>query len=193
MLRSWLRQSTFALGAAGLLFAGALAPAEAQVTPRPPIDIRPCAPTGPCWLYPGRIVIPANALGRTPNITPTMRGLDWPTDNGIVQFAVPRPLDYRGGSVRVGVFYYIGGGDEGTVGVGMTPVGLRPGGPFETYGGGVSPLVPKQSDTHYEQWVVLPTVDTGFSGSDPWWHVEINRLGTYDARLTLLTVVVEYR
>ncbi|GHA72921.1 hypothetical protein GCM10007067_06920 [Lysobacter bugurensis] len=175
------------------MIATAAAPVYAQGAPRLRPELRLCAPTGPCWLYPKRLVLPANALGRTPNLTPTMRGLDWPTANGYAQFAVPRPLDYTGGRVRVGVFYYIGAGGDGTVGVGMTPVGLRAGGPFETYGGGASSLAAVQSDTHYEQWVVLPTVNTGFSGSAPWWHVEINRLGTYDARITLLTVVVEYR
>lgn len=193
MIRSWLRHTALVAGTAGLLFAAAVAPGSAQVTPRLPVELRPCAPTGPCWLYPKRMVLPANALGRTPNLTPTMRGLDWPSSSGYAQFAVPRPRDYTGGNVRVGVFYYIGGGEEGTVGVYMTPVGLRPGGPFETYGDGASSLVAAQSDTHYEQWVVLPTVNTGFSGSDPWWHVEINRQGTYDARITLLTVLVEYR
>ncbi len=192
MIRSRLRQSALAAGTVALLFAGALAPAEAQFSPVPRPELRICPSTGPCALYPGRLVIPANALGRTPGITATMRGLDWPARSGYVQFAVPRPHDYKGGRVRVGVFYYIGGGEEGTVGVYMTPVGLRPGGPFETYGDGASSLVAAQSDTHYEQWVVLPTVNTGFSGASPWWHVEIKRQGTYDARMTLLTVLVEY-
>lgn len=193
MVRSWLRQSVVLAGASGLLFALAAPSVAAQgvIGPRP--ELRICAPIGPCWLYTKRIVIPANALGRTPAITATTRGLDWPTSGGYVQFAVPKPLDYTGGNVRVGVFYYIGGGEEGTIAVAMTPVGLKHGGPFETYGGGISSYAVANSDRHYEQWVVLPTINTGFTPAAPWWHVEINRLGTYDARITLLTVLVEYR
>lgn len=192
MIRNWLRQSSLAVATAGIVFAGAMVPASAQIGPRPPV-LRPCPPTGPCWYYTGRIVLPANALGRTPQLTPTFRGLDWPTSPGYVTVVVPKPLDYRGGAVRVGVFYYVSGGEDGTVGVAMTPVGLRPGGPYETYGDGVSSLAVANSDTHYEQWVVLPTVNTGFSGSDAWWHIEIARRGTFDGRITLLTAVVEYR
>lgn len=128
MVRFWLRQSVVLAGASGLLFALAAPSVAAQrvIGPRP--ELRICAPVGPCWLYIKRMVLPANSLGRTPNITATMRGLDWPSSGGYVQFAVPKPLDYTGGNVRVGVFYYIGGGEEGTIAVGMTPVGLKHGG-----------------------------------------------------------------
>jgi hypothetical protein len=179
-----------ALATAGLVWCAGLAPASAQVLPRP--DLRLCPPTGECRLFPKRMVIQANALGRTPSIVASNRGLLWPSASGYVTLAVPRPIDYRGGAVRVGVFHYVNGGGEGTVGMRMTPVGLRPGGGYETYGDGVTPLVPANYDTHYEQWLVLPTESTGFSGSDLWWHVKIGRYGTYDDRLHLLTVLVEY-
>lgn len=160
----------------------------------PPI-VRPiprlCAPIGPCAVYPRRLVIPAEALGRSAGFTAVTRGLRW-SGTGTVSFAIPRPLDYRGGPVRVVVFHYIPGDAEGTVGFNFTPVSLRAGGGYETYGGNTTTVVPANSDTHYEQWSRLAPEGGGFSGGGAWWSVEINRTGTFEGDTVLLTVLVEY-
>lgn len=195
MTHSRLRQAALA-GIAAALWLGSATPAGAQrgVFPIDPPVLRLCPPTGECRYYPHRIVIQGNALGRTANIVPDGRGLRWPTDAGYVSLAVPRPLDYRGGSVRVGVFYYIGGDTEhGTVGMNMRPVQLVPGGGYETYGAVSTPVAVANSDTHYEQWVTISNAEIGFNGSGVWWNVEIARQGTFAGPLNLLTVLVEYR
>lgn len=153
--------------------------------------VHECPGVGPCAAYPKRLVIPANALGRSGAITATMRGLNW--NSGTASFTVPRPLDYRGGPVRVVLFHYIPGDAEGTVGFRLTPVSVRAGGGYETYGDNVTPLVPANSDTHYEQWSPLAPEGGGFSGSGDWWSVEIQRTGTFAGNTVLLTVLVEYR
>lgn len=175
------------LGAALCLLAAVPASAT-PVFPRPMPRI--CPVVGPCAAYPRRLVIPAEALGRTGAITPTGRGLSW--TNGMASFAIPRPLDYRGGPVRVVLFHYIGGDAEGTVGYALTPVNLHAGGGYETYGGNVTSVAPANSDTHYEQWTRLAPEGGGFSGAGAWWSVEIQRIGTFTGNNVLLTVLVEY-
>lgn len=175
------------LGAALCLLAAA--PASAAPPELRPIP-RLCPAVGPCALYPRRLVIPAEALGRQGSITPTVRGLSW--TGGTASFVIPRPLDYRGGPVRVVLFHYIPIDDEGTVGYSLTPVSLRAGSGYETYGGNVTSLVPANSDTHYEQWARLAPEGGGFSGAGAWWSVEIQRIGTFTGRNVLLTVLVEY-
>ncbi|MFC0676742.1 hypothetical protein ACFFGH_02595 [Lysobacter korlensis] len=175
------------LGAAMCLLAAV--PASAAPPIFRPIP-RLCPAVGPCALYPRRLVIPAEALGRSGAISPAERGLNW--TGGYTSFVIPRPLDYRGGPVRVVVFHYIPIDDAGTVGFSLTPVSLRAGGGYETYGGNVTALVPANSDTHYEQWAQLAPVGGGFSGAAPWWSVEIHRAGTFTGRIVLLTVLVEY-
>lgn len=158
-----------------------------------PASMHMCPDTGPCRAFPGRLVIPTNALARTSDITPSERGLRWANTGGRVLFTVPRPLDYRGGPVRVVLFHCVSGDDEGTLRFGFTSVNLRAGGGYETYGGNSTGALPANADTHYEQWAVLAPEGGGFSGTGPWWHVEINRNSTYSGPLQLINVLVEYR
>jgi len=167
---------------------------SSQATAAPPdfLTLRPCPSTGACKWFPHRMVIQGNALGRTATIVPAVRGVAWPDATGRVTLAIPRPLDYGGGPVRVVVFHYVNGSEDGTVGFRMTPVNLVPGGGYETYGSVSTPLANAAHDTHYEQSVVLAPPGGGFSGYGAWWHVEIARYGTYPDNLLLQTVLVEY-
>ena len=181
-----------ALIAAAACLLAAAPTAAAPVIERP--IPRLCAPVGPCALYPRRLVIPAEALGRIGTIERDMRGLRWngAGRSGVTSFTIPRPLDYKGGPIRVVLFHHVPGDAEGTIGFALTTVNVKAGGPYETYGGNATALIPAHADTHYEQWAPLAPEGGGFSGAGAWWSVEISRLGTFADPTVLLTVLVEY-
>lgn len=183
-----------------LLAAVATGPAHAQpkdVLAAPQAHVLPCKVLGTCGTLQRRMTFPAGALSYAgTSIAPHARGLQWNRDgSGVASLTVRTPPDYAGGSVRLVLFHeYVGTGSvDGTFGFVVTPLGLRHGNSFETYGSWATNMLstPGTGTIVYQQSVTL-SPSGEFPATAEWWYFDIVRTGTDDSPLRLMSVAIEY-
>ncbi len=147
--------------------------------------------------YKKQLVFPAQALSYSTfnnAFVASIRGMDWVDPTGYATLTIQRPKNYTdGGNVRITAFYQVLDDSGGTQAITVTPVNLRSGGSFETYGGvaGEAIDVPESPTALVAQSVTIGS-GLGFRQSGDWWYFEIGRNGTFVGRVRLMSLTVEY-
>lgn len=148
-----------------------------------------------CPRFTRNITVPAHALSRSTFGTFDVhtRGVNWTGNTGAVSFTLKRPADFTGTRIRLRFFYEITDDAGGDLQFVVTPVTLKHGSGFETYSSYGTPLaaVP-ESPTIMQDVSVILTKNSGSAPDEQWWYFEINRQGTYEGRLRLFAVAMEY-
>ena len=153
-----------------------------------------CAP-GKCPRFKHSISFPANALSHSSYGTFGLhtRGVDWIGKSGSMSLSMRRPQDFTGDRIRLLLLYEVGDDSEGQIQFGITPVSLHHGSGFETYGSfnTVAIEAPESLTIIHERSVVI-TTGSGWSATGDWWYFEIGRPGSFEGKLRLMSVAVEY-
>lgn len=172
------------------------APATVHPQAKRPPELRPlpCSVIGACPRLARRLTFPAHALSYAgAGISEELRGYSWTGTGGRVSPTVRRPPDHAGGPVRVVPFHEVRTDEEGDIGFSVEPLGMRDGGFFELYGSKATNMRPANAETTYAQSVTFaPGDDIPFNRSADWWYFDVGRLGTYDGRIVLMSVAIEY-
>lgn len=121
------------------------------------------------------------------------RGIDWANNQGQMSLTIRRPLDYAGGPVKLSVLHEIVSDAGGSLQFVVTPVTLRHGSSFETYGsiGSTSAPVAESPQTMQVHTITIPP-GNGFSATGEWWYLEIGRQGSFNNKLRVLSVAIDY-
>lgn len=153
-----------------------------------------CAPAK-CPRFKHSISLPANALSHSTFGTFGLhtRGVDWIGGSGSISLTMRRPKDFTGDSIRLLLLYEVGDDSEGQIQFSITPVSLKHGSGFETYGAvnTVAIDAPESPTIIHERSVVI-TGGNGWSATGDWWYFEIGRPGSFEGKLRLMSVAVEY-
>ncbi len=169
-------------------------PIRAQAAAARDTDAVLCAP-GKCPRFKHSISFPANALSHSTFGTFGLhtRGVDWTGKSGSMSLSMRRPKDFTGDRIRLLLLYEVGDDSEGQIQFSITPVSLHHGSGFETYGGFSTVAVdaPESLTIIHERSVVI-TTGTGWSATGDWWYFEIGRPGSFEGKLRLMSVAVEY-
>lgn len=176
---------------------GAHAGPTGQASPELRPGVSPATPPGPPVLRKRghRISLPAHALSFGPSaaFTTHARGVNWLADTGVMSLTLRRPLDYSGGKVRVTLFHQVMSDQPGDIQFLVTPVTLKHGDSFETYGSIGSDILPAPQTLTIvlQQTVVIPP-GNGFSPSGDWWYFDIVRQGGHAGPLRIMSVAIDY-
>lgn len=153
-----------------------------------------CAP-GKCPRFKHSISFPANALSHSTFGTFGLhtRGVDWTGKSGSMSLSMRRPKDFTGDRIRLLLLYEVGDDSEGQIQFSITPVSLHHGSGFETYGGFSTVAIdaPESLTIIHERSVII-TGGNGWSPTGDWWYFEIGRPGSFEGKLRLMSVAVEY-
>ena len=149
-----------------------------------------------CPRFTRNITVPAHALSRsaTPGAFDVhTRGVNWNGNTGVMSFTLKRPADFTGTRIRLRFFYEMVGDEGGDLQFVVTPVTLRHGSGFETYSSHGTPLaaVP-ESPTIMQEASLILTKNSASPPDEQWWYFDVIRQGTFDGRLRLYAVVMEY-
>lgn len=148
-----------------------------------------------CPRFTRNVTVPAHALSRSTFGTFDVhtRGLNWTGGTGALSFTLKRPADFTGTRIRLRFLYEITDDAGGDLQFVVTPVTLKHGSGFETYASYGTPLVAVPESPTIMQDAGLVLTKNGISTpAEQWWYFEINRQGTYEGRLRLYAVVMEY-
>lgn len=183
------------------VLAAVLAVALATATPlrAAPPEPRPAAHTPDDALATAhrpkhRLTYPAHALSfgfAAFSLHP--RGVDWPGTAGTMSLTLRRPLDYKGGPVRLTLFHQVMSDAAGDITFTVTPVSFKHGNSFETYGSIASNTLPAPMTLTIllEQSMLIPP-GNGFFPDGDWWYFEIHRQGSHGGPLRIMSVAIDY-
>lgn len=147
-----------------------------------------------CKAMAHRLSFPAHALSYGhAGFALHVRGIDWPGNQGKMSLTIRRPLDYTGGPVKLSILHEIVSDAGGSLQFLVTPVTLRHGASFETYGsvGSTLAAVSESPQTLQVHAITIPP-GNGFSPTGEWWYLEIGRQGSFDGKLRVLSVAIDY-
>ena len=168
--------------------------AEAEASPARVLTAD-CEAGQECLRFRRSLSLPANALGygHNPNFALHPRGVEWPGRTGSMSLTVRRPADYKGGPVRVSLFHQVIDDNEGDIVFHVTAVAFNHGNSFETYGAVATNALPAPgSPTLLLQQSAVLRPGNGWNPGADWWYLELGRGGTFDGRLRLMSVALEY-
>lgn len=186
-------------------FACSGGPAWAQAAQDAPVKRQVLADTDAllCLRTPGKcprfkhvLSFPAHAL--SPSSAGTFahhaRGVDWTGASGSLSLTIRRPKDFTGDRVRLLLFYEVGDDSAGQIQFNVTPVSLKHGSGFETYGAfSTAPIAAPETLTILQERSVLITGGNGWNPSGgEWWYFQITRPGSFAGKLRLMSVAMEY-
>ncbi len=196
-----MRSSLITLGIAlSLASAGALAqatPRAGALGPAVGADGVLCAGIpGKCPRFKHVLSFPAHALSQSSFGTFGLhtRGVEWTGGSGAMSLTMRRPKDFTGDQVRLLLFYEVADDSAGQIQFNVTPVSLKHGSGFETYGAfSTVPIDAPESPTILHERAVLITGGNGWNPAvGPWWYFEISRPGSFQGKLRLMSVALEY-
>lgn len=182
------------------LLVAAAAQAQAPAT-RPAVaadaDALVCARApGKCPRFRHVLSFPAHALSRSSfgSFALHTRGVNWNGRDGALSLTMVRPKDFAGNRIRLRFFYEVLDDGAGDIELLVTPVSLRHGSGFETYGSvGTGAIAAPESLTILHEQSVIVTSGSGWNPvGGPWWYFEITRQGSFAGGLRLMAVAVEY-
>lgn len=142
------------------------------------------------------ISFPAHALSPSSagNFAHHARGVDWSGASGSLSLTLRRPKDFTGERVRLLLFYEVGDDSAGQIQFNLTPVSLKHGSGFETYGSfSTTPIAAPETLTILQERSVLITGGNGWNpAGGEWWYFQITRPGSFAGKLRLMSVALEY-